>query len=191
MRAVVFWLTVALNLLVLNGLIAHKHRLLHGGQSQTIRLKLANYNHSWYLRGNTLGLHFELPRQVSPALSPVPPSQPLVGPPAPAPPPVPRPPLGSSGCLVVALDANQVARFVRVHGGEVLQPGEHLLGYRMKQAWVVVGAESFTFEEGHAQDYISARYAEFRVSPSGESVLVGLLGPNFERLGPSAKTPDK
>jgi len=191
MRATVFWLTAALILLVLNGLIVHKQRLLHGGQAQTVRLKLASYDHTWYLRANTLALHFELVQQVSPALSPVQPAQPLVGPPAPLPPPIPPPPLEPSGCLVVALDENEVACFVRVHAGQPLQPGEHLLRYRKPSSWMIVGVEGFTFEDGHAQDYSNAQYAEFRVAPSGESVLVGLLGPNFERLGPAAKTPGK
>jgi uncharacterized membrane-anchored protein len=48
---------------------------------------------------------------------------------------------------------------------------------------VRLGAESFFFQEGHAQLYNGARYGEVRVAPSGTSVLVGLRGQEREPLG--------
>jgi uncharacterized membrane-anchored protein len=178
MRAIVFWLTLAAILLALNVAIARRQGLLSPGAGTTLRLKLATYNHDYFVRGNTLTLHFEVAQQVSPYLSPI---QPPSGPPAGV---APAPTLESAGCLVVTLDANQVANFVRVHAGEPLQPGEHLLRYRMRNSWMIVGVESFTCEAGHEVYYAAAQYAEFRVAPNGDSVLVRLLNPKFEPLGP-------
>ena len=89
----------------------------------------------------------------------------------------------SDGCVVLTLDANGVAQFVRVHWGERLAPGELLLRYR-RRGDIRLGAESFLFQEGQAKRYEGARYGELRVASSGESVLVGLRGEHLERLGP-------
>lgn len=178
MRAIVFWLTLAAILVALNVTIARRQGLLSPGAGTTMRLKLATYNHDYFVRGNVLTLWFEIAQQVSPYLSPI---QPPSGPPTGVAPP---PKLDPSGFLVVTLDANQVAGFVRVHASEPLQSGEHLLRYRMNNSWLTIGADSYTFEAGHAQEYGKAQYAEYRVAPSGDCVLVRVLGPNFEPLGP-------
>jgi uncharacterized membrane-anchored protein len=88
------------------------------------------------------------------------------------------------GKLVVTLDENSVARFKRVHSAEQpLAEGEHLLRYRKRGRGIRLGAESFFFQEGHAQYYRGAKYGELRVTETGDSVLMGLRGQNFERLG--------
>jgi len=63
-------------------------------------------------------------------------------------------------------------------------PGEQLLRYRRRgpvglqrspeQAEVFIGAESFFFQEGHADAYEDARYGILKVAPDGGSVLAGL-----------------
>jgi uncharacterized membrane-anchored protein len=89
------------------------------------------------------------------------------------------------GKLVVNLDENGVATFMRIHtAGESLAAGEHLLRYRKRGKGIRLGAESFFFQEGHAKYYSNAKYGELRVTESGDSVLTGLRGPNLERLGP-------
>jgi hypothetical protein len=178
MRAIVFWLTLAAILLALNVTIARRQGLLNPGGGTTMRLKLAEYNHTFYAKSNSLTLWFEVAQQVSPYLSPI---QPPSGPPAGV---APAPKLEPSGFLVVTLDANQVASFVRVHAGEALLPGEHLLRYRVNNTWLTVGVESFTCESGHEVYYAAAQYAEFRVAPNGDCVLVRLLDPKFKPLGP-------
>ena len=89
----------------------------------------------------------------------------------------------SSGHLVIKLDPDGVASFVRVHGDEPLADDELLLRYRYRGS-LRLGAESFFFQEGHAKIYVRARYGELRVNPSGDSVLVGLCGEDFKTLGP-------
>lgn len=78
------------------------------------------------------------------------------------------------GHLVVTVDADDVARFVRRDDGTPLARGEHLLAYRVRGDDLRVGTDAFYFQEGHADRYAAARYGELRVDDSGTSVLVGL-----------------
>lgn len=86
------------------------------------------------------------------------------------------------GHIVVSVDVNDVAKFVRVHKGEPLQQGEYLLFYRSRGE-LRLGAESFMFQEGDAKLYEGAKYGELRVDGSGACVLVGLRGEDFKPLG--------
>lgn len=92
------------------------------------------------------------------------------------------------GKIVLKLDENNVGKFVRVHGGEALTPGEKLLNYKHRYG-LRFGAESFFFQEGHAKYYTRARYGELKVAPNGESVLVGLQDKDFNQLGPESEQP--
>lgn len=99
---------------------------------------------------------------------------------------VPSAQLESKGCLVVSLGTNDVATFVRVHKGEALRDGEHLLSYR-KRGELRLGAESFMFQEGDAAVYERARYGELKVDKEGASVLVGLRGEDLQPLKKRSK----
>jgi uncharacterized membrane-anchored protein len=89
------------------------------------------------------------------------------------------------GKLVMNVDEQGVATFKRVHTpGSPLAPGEHLLRYRKRGREIRLGAESFFFQEGHANNYSGAKYGELRVVEAGDSVLAGLRGQNLEKLGP-------
>ena len=93
-----------------------------------------------------------------------------------------------SGAIVVALDEQGVARFVRRHDERTgLARGEHLLAYRQKRGRIQVGTDAFHFQEGHAPLYARARYGELRVAPSGKSVLVGLRDSAHVAIGPTAR----
>jgi uncharacterized membrane-anchored protein len=87
------------------------------------------------------------------------------------------------GAIVVALDAAGVARFLRVHAADALQPGEHLLRYRSRRGRVRIGTDAFYFQEGHAPRYQSARFGELRVDADGNSLLVGLRDAERRSLG--------
>jgi uncharacterized membrane-anchored protein len=91
--------------------------------------------------------------------------------------------LQSKGTLVVKLDANNVASYVRVHKDEPLAEGEYLLAYR-KRGELRLGAESFMFQEGHANLYATARYGELKVDKKGSSVLAGLCDSDFKPIRP-------
>jgi uncharacterized membrane-anchored protein len=89
------------------------------------------------------------------------------------------------GALVVAADADGVARFVRRHETTTpLAAGEHLLRYRVRQGRLQVGSNAFHFQEGHADRYRSARYGELKVDADGTAVLVGLRDADRHALAP-------
>ena len=91
----------------------------------------------------------------------------------------------SRGFVVVRIDANNVAHYVRIYNS-ITPPGKNeiLLPFRQESFDVRVGPKSFFFQEGHAGFYDDARYGELRVSESGAVLLVGLRDENFKPLGP-------
>jgi uncharacterized membrane-anchored protein len=80
-----------------------------------------------------------------------------------------------AGRIVVSLDSDSVAHFVRVYRPPMpLGPGERLVQYRRRHGRIRIGSDAFYFQEGQAGHYVGARYGELRVDPDGGSVLVGL-----------------
>lgn len=160
MRKVVILGTLILVLVVMNSLIFHKEQTLMKGQ--TMLLKLAPVDPRSLMQGDYMILRYSLERDIS------------------------SKELDIKGNIVVTLDANKVASFVRVHNNEQLKSNEYLLFYRNANG-LRLGAESFFFQEGHADIYENARYGELKVDASGASVLLGLRGEDFATLGPQQK----
>jgi uncharacterized membrane-anchored protein len=96
----------------------------------------------------------------------------------------------TDGYLVVIRDNNQQARFKEIYDGKTpLKAREYLLRFRKRGEQIRLGAESFFFQEGQARYYGQARYGELRVTPTGESILVGLRDKAFKPLDdPVART---
>ncbi|MDM8566193.1 GDYXXLXY domain-containing protein [Candidatus Halobeggiatoa sp. HSG11] len=94
------------------------------------------------------------------------------------------------GFLVLALDENQVAHFVRIYQDEILQPSEFLLQFRKRGRGINLGSESFFFQEGHAHLYSKARYGELKVSKDGDSILIGLRDNDFNPLSSDNEVED-
>ncbi len=89
------------------------------------------------------------------------------------------------GYIVIKLDEKQVAHFSMISEEGILpDANETLLRFRKRGGGIRLGAESFFFQEGHAKYYNNARYGELRMTPSGESVLVGLRDEALNPLGP-------
>jgi uncharacterized membrane-anchored protein len=86
------------------------------------------------------------------------------------------------GYMVIALDENRVAKFVRFHDGETLEPGEKLLRYHNNYGTITVVPDSFLFQEGHAKSYQDAKYGEFKFDSGGKHILIGLASENRDRL---------
>lgn len=78
------------------------------------------------------------------------------------------------GHVVVTLDSQRVATFVRRDDGRPLSGTEHLLRYRRRDRRIRIGSNAYFFEEGSASRFARARYGELRVASDGNSVLVGL-----------------
>lgn len=88
------------------------------------------------------------------------------------------------GRIVVKADDRGVARYLRHDSGGPLAPGEMRLRYRVREGQLKFATNAWFFQEGHAKHYERARYGEFRVAPSGDMLLVNMLGDKLERLGP-------
>lgn len=80
------------------------------------------------------------------------------------------------GVLVVSVDeGTREARAVRLHeDGAALKPDEHLLAYRIRKGRLVVGADSFLFQEGTADLHQDATHGILRVATDGTALLTGL-----------------
>jgi uncharacterized membrane-anchored protein len=88
----------------------------------------------------------------------------------------------SDGYVIVRLDERRVASPIGWNG----EPGagDVRLRYRVRNGRLSVGSDAFFFEEGTGPRYQTARYGEFRVTPDGDSLLVGLRDPDLRPLTP-------
>ncbi len=163
LRAIGLWGGLALVLVAVNQQILAKQRVLDDGRTVLLALRPADPRS--LMQGDYMILRYEE------AL--VPPGE---GAGAGAP--------ELDGRIVLALDADGVARFRRFDDGREPAPDEQRLRYKRRapagldpaadRIEVFVGAESFFFQEGHADAYEQARYGILKVAPDGGSVLVGL-----------------
>ena len=88
-----------------------------------------------------------------------------------------------SGALVVRLDADGIAEWVRIDDGRALADGERRLRYRLRADQLRLGAESYFFPEGTGERYERAAFGELIAVENGESVLVALRDGERRRLG--------
>ncbi len=155
MKNIIYWGTALLVLVVVNLLIVKEEDTLANGR--TMLLQLASRDSRSLIQGDYMILRYAIAREVK------------------------RAQLQDKGYIVVSLDKNEVATFVRVHQGDNLHADEHLLFYR-NRGGLRLGAESFMFQEGDVDLYSNARYGELKVDESGASVLIGLRGDDFKPL---------
>ena len=91
------------------------------------------------------------------------------------------------GHIILTLNENDVATFQRFDNGTPLASGEVRIRFRRRhqgfwRAAIQLGAESYFFQEGRAQEFEKAKYGELKVAPDGESILVGLRNLELEPL---------
>jgi len=88
------------------------------------------------------------------------------------------------GQLALRLDGDDVAISARLYTPDApLAADELLVNYQTSDGQLNVGPGSFFFQEGEAETYGTARYAELRLLPGGASLLVGLRDEAREPLG--------
>lgn len=91
------------------------------------------------------------------------------------------------GQLVLVLDENRIAHFDRLFvEGDTLAENEILVNYYTRDRWrISVGVDSFFFQEGQADDYNGAEYAEVRVLDGGGVMLINLTDENLQVIVPA------
>lgn len=161
MRKIIAVVAGLLVLLVVNWSILGRERLLKNGQA--VLLELAPVDPRSLMQGDFMALRFKVADQ-------------LFGRGV-------TPKDAEDGRIVVKLDEHGVGNFIRRDDGKPLGAGEVALCYRIRNSQVKFATNGFFFQEGHASDYVRARYGEFRVTPSGDLLLTHLRGEKFERLG--------
>jgi uncharacterized membrane-anchored protein len=157
------WGNLVLILGVANWIIQQKEDLLENGR--VVLLEAGKYDPVSLMQGHYMQLNYPICQTIQAKLGDGP--QP-------------------DGTVVLALDENSVGTFRRVHKGEALAADEQLLRYKVRWGrWnrVRVAAESFMLQEGMAQEYDRAKFAELRVDAQGHTLLVALLDADRKRIG--------
>ncbi|MFO1303731.1 MAG: GDYXXLXY domain-containing protein [Burkholderiales bacterium] len=150
MRRVVAAVAALAILAAVNVTIALREAILANGR--VVLLELAPVDPRSLMQGDYMALRFRIANEAFPGKT-----------------------IAPDGHLVVAADADGVAKFVRIDDGASLAPGEVRLRYRWRDG-LKFATNAYFFEEGTASRYNGARYGEFRVSDDGEMILTGLRG---------------
>lgn len=89
----------------------------------------------------------------------------------------------NDGYLVISLDKNRVAQFLRFADKTSINHDELLLRYRVRDGQPKFATNAYFFQEGMSEQYATARYGEFRVSEQGDMILTKLRDAQFTELG--------
>lgn len=147
MKTVVFWFGLAFITVSAAWLVRQKETILAHGR--TVLLELRPRDPRSLMQGDYMALRYAIADQAHADKLP------------------------RRGQLVVKLDANNVGKFARLHDKTALAAAEQLIEYRNLNG-IVIGAESFFFEERTGDAYNRAKYAELKISRSGECLLTHL-----------------
>ena len=79
-----------------------------------------------------------------------------------------------SGYIVVKVDGDRVAEFVRIQDDKDVNDGEFIIRYKRNSGRLSVGADNYFFQEGSAKKFENAKYGLLKVDSDGNSILVGL-----------------
>jgi uncharacterized membrane-anchored protein len=90
----------------------------------------------------------------------------------------------SDGRVVVKLDDKGIATFSRLEDGQPLANDEIYMRYRIRDGALKFATNAYFFQEGHAKDYTTAQYGQFRVDKNGELLLTAMYDKDLIKLGP-------
>lgn len=163
MKSRILLVTAFLVLGTLNWLIIAKERLITSGQ--TVLCELVPVDPRSLIQGDYMVLRYEIAEDAHSALSAE----------------------THDGLLVLHLDENDVAQFQRLDDGSPLADNEVRIRFRRRQnsfrrGSIRIGAESYFFQEGRADDFDQAKFGELKVAPNGECILIGLRDAKLKRL---------
>ena len=156
------WLIIVLNLVILlvyfNYSVIRKEELLKDGQ--LVLLKLVPVDPRSLMQGDYMALRYDISENIDFNNMP------------------------KRGYCVVRLDSCGVAENVRFQKDIApLNEGEMLIKYSASDGWNVnIGAESFFFQEGHAEKYEQAKYGGIKIDGKGNSILMGLYDEERKKI---------
>lgn len=93
----------------------------------------------------------------------------------------PKDKLQRRGQVVVRLDDRNVGTFARLGTDQPASSNEVAIDYR-NYGGLEIGAESYFFQERTGKTFEQAKYAQLKVSPAGECLLVALHDGNLQLL---------
>ena len=161
-------LGLALVLVVMTrNIIKYENHLTTG---DTVLLALAPVDPRGFMQGDYMTLSYALERDVFAALNRDPGSYPT----------------NEDGYVIVALDNNKVAQFVRLAANQPknLATNEMAIHYRIRNGAMQLATNAFFFQEGHGEAFEAAEYGLFRVNDKGEPLLTNLVNDDFAVISP-------
>ena len=157
-------LGLALVLVVMTrNIIKYENHLATG---DTVLLALAPVDPRGFMQGDYMTLSYALERDVFAALNRDPGSYPT----------------NEDGYVIVALDNNKVAQFMRLAANQPknLATNEMAIHYRIRNGAMQLATTAFFFQEGHGEAFEAAEYGLFRVNDKGEPILTNLVDDDFK-----------
>ena len=161
-------LGLALVLVVMTrNIIKYENHLTTG---DTVLLALAPVDPRGFMQGDYMTLSYALERDVFAALNRDPGSYPT----------------NEDGYVIVALDNNKVAQFMRLAANQPknLASNEMAIHYRIRNGAMQLATNAFFFQEGHGEAFEAAEYGLFRVNDKGEPLLTNLVDDDFAVISP-------
>ena len=142
----------------------------HLTTGDTVLLALAPVDPRGFMQGDYMTLSYALERDVFAALNRDPGSYPT----------------NEDGYVIVALDNNKVAQFVRLAANQPkgLATNEMAIHYRIRNGAMQLATNAFFFQEGHGEAFEAAEYGLFRVNDKGEPLLTNLVDDDFAVISP-------
>ena len=161
-------LGLALVLVVMTRNIAKYENHLTTGN--TVLLALAPVDPRGFMQGDYMTLSYALERDVFAALNRDPGSYPT----------------NEDGHVIVALDNNKVAQFMRLAANQPknLATNEMAIHYRIRNGAMQLATNAFFFQEGHGEAFEAAEYGLFRINDKGEPLLTNLVDDDFAVISP-------
>ena len=142
----------------------------HLTTGDTVLLALAPVDPRGFMQGDYMTLSYALERDVFAALNRDPGSYPT----------------NEQGYVIVALDNNKVAQFMRLAANQPkgLATNEMAIHYRIRNGAMQLATNAFFFQEGHGEAFEAAEYGLFRVNDKGEPLLTNLVDDDFAVISP-------
>ncbi|WP_120497457.1 GDYXXLXY domain-containing protein [Kiloniella sp. EL199] len=138
-------------LLVLNYSIYQKEEIIQNGE--TVLLELAPVDPRSLIQGDYMRLRYAIENDAANVTSPN----------------------VKSGYMVISINPQQIASFVRFDDETPLTDNEKRLYYHRTYSRVRIVPNSFFFQEGHADRYQNARYGVFKFDDNGNHILTDLV----------------